>query len=118
VNVALLPFIAEAYDVALQGENLVIAGYGRDTSAGTVDIISARFLADGTWDMTYGDEGIVVLDVAGENDRSRTVRILPDQHVLIVGQGQPTATTQDGVMALLAPNGQPDTRLNGNRLLA
>lgn len=43
VNVALLQFVAEAYDVALQGTNLVIAGYGRDTSAGTVDIISARF---------------------------------------------------------------------------
>ena len=40
--------------------------------------------------------------------------ILPEQHVLIVGQGQPTVTTQDGVVALLAPNGQPDTRLNGN----
>jgi uncharacterized delta-60 repeat protein len=48
VNVALLPFIAEAYDVALQGENLILARYGRDTSAGTVDIMTARFLADGT----------------------------------------------------------------------
>lgn len=114
VNVALLPFIAEAYDVALQGENLVIAGYGRGTSAGTVDIISARFLADGTWDMTYGDGGVTVLDVAGQNDRSRTVRVLPDQHIIIVGQGQPTATTQDGVIALLTANGLPDTRLNGN----
>jgi uncharacterized delta-60 repeat protein len=44
----LLPFIAEAYDVALQGENLILARYGRDTSAGTVDIMTARFLADGT----------------------------------------------------------------------
>ena len=40
--------------------------------------------------------------------------ILPDQYVLIVGQGQSTATTQDGVLALLTPDGQPDTRLNGN----
>jgi len=52
VNIALLPFVAEAYDVALQGDDLIIAGYGRETSAGTVDIISARFLADGTFDMT------------------------------------------------------------------
>ena len=114
VNVALLPFVAEAYDVALQGQNLVIAGYGRNTGAGTVDIISARFLADGTWDMTYGDEGVSVLDVAGENDRSRTLKVLPDQRILIVGQGQPTAATQEGVVALLTPNGQPETRLNGN----
>ena len=83
LNVALLASVAEAYDVALQGQNLVIAGYGRETSTGTVDIISARFLSDGTWDK-------------------------------IVGQGKPTATTQDGALVLLTPNGQRDTRLNGN----
>ena len=114
VNVALLPFVAEAYDVALQGQNLVIAGYGRDTSAGTVDIISARFLSDGTWDKSYGEGGVTAIDVAGEDDRSRTLKVLPDQHVLIVGQGKPTATTQDGVVVLLTANGQRETKLNGN----
>jgi uncharacterized delta-60 repeat protein len=114
VKVALLASVAEAYDVALQGQNLVIAGYGRETSTGTVDIISARFLSDGTWDKTYGNNGVAVIDVAGQDDRSRTLQILPDQGVLIVGQGKPTATTQDGSLVLLTPNGQRDTRLNGN----
>lgn len=114
VNVALLPFVAEAYDVALQGTNLVIAGYGRDTSAGTVDIISARFLSDGTWDTSYGDGGLTTIDVASQDDRSRTVRVLPDQRVLIVGQGKQTATTQDGVVVLLTPSGHRETKLNGN----
>ncbi len=114
VNVALLPFVAEAYDVALQGQHLVIAGYGRDTSAGTVDIISARFLTDGTWDKTYGDGGITVIDVAGQDDRSRTLKVLQDQRVLIVGQGKQTATTQEGAVVLLTPNGQRETKLNGN----
>lgn len=114
VNVALLASVGEAYDVALQGRNLVIAGYGRDASPGTVDIISARFLPDGTWDRTYGSNGVAVIDVAGQDDRSRTLQILPDQSVLIVGQGKPTATTQDGALVLLTPNGQRDTRLNGN----
>ena len=114
LNVALLASVAEAYDVALQGQNLVIAGYGRETSTGTVDIISARFLSDGTWDKTYGNNGVAVIDVAGQDDRSRTLQTLPDQGVLIVGQGKPTATTQDGALVLLTPNGQRDTRLNGN----
>ena len=105
VNVALLASVAEAYDIALQGQNLVIAGYGRDASAGTVDIISARFLPDGTWDKTYGENGVAVIDVAGQDDRSRTLQILPNQGVLIVGQGKPTATTQDGTLVLLTPNG-------------
>lgn len=114
VNVALLAFVAEAYDVALQGQNLVIAGYGRDASIGTVDIISARFLPNGTWDTTYGNNGVAMIDVAGQDDRSRKLAILPDQRVLIVGQGKPTATTQDGALILLTPNGQRDTTLNGN----
>ena len=70
VKVALFASVAEAYDVALQGQNLVIAGYGRDASTGTVDIISARFLSDGTWDKTYGNNGVAVIDVAGQDDRS------------------------------------------------
>ena len=114
VKVALVASVAEAYGVALQKQNLVIAGYGRDASTGTVDIISARFLSDGTWDKTYGKNGVAVIDVAGQDDRSRTLAILPDQPVLIVGQGKPTATTQDGALVLLTPNGQRDTTFNGN----
>ena len=114
VHVALLAFVAEAYDVAFQGQNLIIVGYGRDTSTGTVDIISARFLTDGTWDKTYGDGGVAAIDVAGQDDRSRTLKVLPDQRVLIVGQGKQTATTQEGAVVLLTPNGQRETRLNGN----
>lgn len=114
VNIALLPFVAEAYDVALQGQNLVIAGYGRDTLGGTVDIISARFLSDGSWDKSYGDGGLTMIDVATQDDRSRTVKVLPDQRVLIVGQGKQTATTQEGAVVLLTPNGQPEAKFNGN----
>lgn len=114
VHVALLAFVAEAYDVALQGQHLVIAGYGRDTSTGTVDIISARFLPDGTWDRSYGSGGVAAIDVASEDDRSRTLKILPDQRVLIVGQGKQTATTQEGAVVLLTPDGQRETQLNGN----
>jgi uncharacterized delta-60 repeat protein len=111
VNVALLASVAEAYDVALQGQNFVIADYGKNTSTDTVDIISARFLPDGTWDKTYGEKGVAVIDVAGQDDRSRKLHILRDQSVLIVGQGKPTATTQDAALVLLTPNGQRDARL-------
>ena len=114
VNVALLASVAEAYDVALQGQNLLIAGYGRAVSPGTVDSISARFLPDGIWDKTYGEKGVAMIDVTGQDDRSRKVAILPDQRVLIVGQGKPTPTTQDGAVVLLTPDGQRDTTLNGN----
>lgn len=97
--------------MALQGKNLVLAGYGRDTSACTVDIISARFLSDGTWDKSYRGGGLTTIDVASQHDRRRAVRILPDQRILIVGQGKQTITTQECVVVLLTPNGQPVVRL-------
>lgn len=113
VNHALGLEIAEAYDVALQNTSLVIAGYGRPAGATTVDVISARFLADGTWDTAFGSGGLTQIDVAGEHDRSRKLQVLPDGHLLIVGQGKPTASTQDGAIVLLTPDGRRDTRLNG-----
>jgi len=47
-----------------------------------------RFLTDGTWDKLYGDGGVATIDVASQDDRSRTLKVLPDQRVLIVGQGK------------------------------
>ena len=117
VNVALLASFAEAYDVALQGQNLVMSDYGKNTSTDTVDIISARFSPGGTWDKTYGEKCVAVIDVAGQDDRSRKLHILRDQSVWIVGQGKPTATTQDAALVLLTPNGQRDTRLNGDGVM-
>ncbi len=64
VHIALLPFVAEVYDVALQGNNLIMAGYGQAVSTGTVDIISVRFSDNGTWDRTYGDGAVTVIEVA------------------------------------------------------
>ncbi len=114
VNHALLPSVAEAYDVALQGNHLVIAGYGRMNPTDTVDIIAARFLPNGAVDPTFGTNGVTMIDVAGQDDRSRKLEILPDQRILIVGQGKPLATRQDGALVLLTANGQRDARFNGN----
>ncbi|ULA63792.1 MAG: hypothetical protein LZF86_110491 [Nitrospira sp.] len=119
-QVPVLSAVTEAYDIAFQpnasgSDNIVMAGYGRDNSSSTVNIISARFLSNGFLDRSYGTNGIVSLDVSGLNlnDRSRNLEVLPSGHVLIVGQGFRAASEQDGVFALLTQNGQPETRLNG-----
>lgn len=74
----------------------------------------ARFLTDGTCDKTYGDGGVTVIYIAGQDDRRRALKVLPDQHVLIIGQGKPTTTSQDDAVVLLTPNDQHETKLNGN----
>lgn len=107
-NVRLLPSVAEAYDVALQGRKLLITGYGRSDPTKPVDLIAARFNADGTLDRTFGANGLVRLDVAGDEDRGRDLVVLPDGRLLIAGHTRLSATEQNGLLVLLGRNGAVD----------
>ncbi|HEV3364950.1 MAG TPA: hypothetical protein VG795_12585 [Acidimicrobiia bacterium] len=103
--------IAEAYGVALQGDKFVLAGYGRGSSADEkVDLMSMRFNADGSWDKSYGTDGLTRIDVAGDADRGRNVAVLPDGRILVVGSGSPEAGKSDGMVVLLDKEGKPTSR--------
>jgi uncharacterized delta-60 repeat protein len=106
---AVLPHTAESYGAALQGTNFVTIGYGRSTAMESLDWISMRISATGTWDKTYGTSGLARIDVAMQNDNGRALLVLPDERVLMVGGGRPTATTIDGMVAILSKDGKPDT---------
>jgi uncharacterized delta-60 repeat protein len=117
-NVQLLPAVAEAYDVALQGDNLVITGYGRSTADEKVDLISARFKSDGSWDRSYGTDGLVRVDIAKDDDRGRDLVVLPDGRILIAGSGKPSATDMQAMLVLLGRDGTFETTFgSGGRLL-
>ena len=101
----LLPAVAEAYEVGLQGDSFIITGYGRATEDEKVDLIAARFTADGEWDKTFGEEGLVRVDIAGEDDRGRDLVVLPDNRILIAGSGKPAEADQNGMLVLLEEDG-------------
>lgn len=103
---------AEAYAARPQGDKLVTTGYGRSTAAETTDILSLRLNANGTLDTTYGTGGMVRIDVGGFADNSRNLVVLPDGRVVLAGGGRPTASNVDGFIALLLPDGRPDTRFS------
>ncbi|MEA2843463.1 MAG: hypothetical protein QOJ69_1134 [Actinomycetota bacterium] len=104
----LLPAVAEAYEVGMQGDRYVITGYGRATADEKVDLIAARFTADGQWDKTFGTDGLVRIDVAHEDDRGRDLVALPDGRILIAGSGKPDAANIDAMLVLLDENGVLD----------
>jgi uncharacterized delta-60 repeat protein len=103
--------VAEAYGIALQGDKFVLAGYGRGASADEkVDMMSMRFNADGSWDKTYGTDGLTRIDIAGDADRGRNLVVLPDGRVLVVGSGSPEAGKSDAMVVLLDKDGKPASR--------
>ena len=103
--------VAEAYAVALQGEKFVLAGYGRGASADEkVDMMSMRFNADGSWDKSYGTDGLTRVDIAGDADRGRNVAVLPDGRILIAGSGSRQAGASDAMVVLLDKDGKPASK--------
>jgi uncharacterized delta-60 repeat protein len=100
--------VAEAYAIAAQGDKYVLTGYGRGASAEEkVDMMSMRFNADGTWDKTYGTDGLTRVDIAGDADRGRNLAVLPDGRILIAGSGSPQPAVSDAMAVLLDKDGKP-----------
>lgn len=98
--------VAESYAIQLQGEDYVLAGYGRgaDTAEKT-DLIVYRFKANGAFDTSFGTNGVARLDIAKDDDRARNVLVLPDGAILAVGSGKKDASSIDAMMVLLTRDG-------------
>lgn len=107
------PLRAEAYGAAVQGSNLVTMGYGPTTGAGTgSDFVALRFTAAGSFDTSFGTNGVTYVDAAGQSDNGRSLVILPDQTILGIGGGRRllednVTAVSDGMLVLLSPDGAP-----------
>jgi uncharacterized delta-60 repeat protein len=115
-----LPGVAESYAVALQGQNYILAGYGRGEDANEkVDLIVYRFLANGTHDTTFGTSGVTRVDVAKEDDRARNVTVLPDGRILAVGSGKRDPVNVNGMVTMFGKDGAVDTTVGqGGNILS
>lgn len=107
-DAALLGNVAEAYAVQVQGSRLVTAGYGKDEATAKVDLVMGGFTAVGTPDPTFGTNGMIRVDVAGDDDRGRSLAALPDGSLLVVGSGKPTSSNLDGMVVRVTPDGALD----------
>ena len=100
----------ETYAAVPQSDGkLVTAGYARELSTDTTDILSLRLNADGTLDKSYGTNGAVKVDIGGFADNARRILTLPNDHIVIVGGGRATAADVDGVVLALTADGKPET---------
>jgi len=106
----------EVYAVGLQGANLVTAGDGRNAATESLDWLSLRITAAGALDTTYGTMGYARLDLNSFNDNARSVAVLPDGRVLLVGGGRLTETNSDAMLGVLTANGARDATFGANGL--
>ncbi|MET0772137.1 MAG: hypothetical protein ABWZ82_03555 [Candidatus Limnocylindrales bacterium] len=77
------------YAVAIDAHGHIVVAGGRDIPDGTTDfsdLLLARFLVDGTLDTSFGEEGVVVVDVDGATNTLRELAILPDGRILASGE--------------------------------
>ena len=118
-NHLVLPGVTESYQWVGQGENYILAGYGRGASSDEkVDLVTYRFLADGSWDQTFGTAGVTRVDLAGHDDRGRNLTILPNGNILAVGSGKLDAENLDAMVVQLDADGAPvETFGDGGHLL-
>jgi uncharacterized delta-60 repeat protein len=100
---------AEAYSVGYQAGKYVTTGYGRFNSTDAVDLLAFRYTSTGQLDTTWGVNGVFSLDLTGSNERGRNLVVLPDNRVLMVGSGTPTAQNVDALALMLTENGARDT---------
>lgn len=104
----------EIYGFAIHGNNIVTAGYGRDTGD-TNDYVSLRFDIDtGERDPAWGGapNGAVVIDPSGTmlGSNARNAVGLPNGGTIIVGSTGPNnMPEQDAVFVVLDENGALDT---------
>lgn len=98
--------------VAIQSnDRIVIAGH---TNNGTdSDIAALRLLTDGSLDNSFGNAGVVSVDVAAGFDSALALNLLSNGDVLLGGYGQ-VASVSDYAMVKLNSDGSLDSGFNGS----
>jgi uncharacterized delta-60 repeat protein len=108
-NEVVLNAVTEAYAAVQQGTSFVTAGYGRNSSMENLDWISLRINGNGTRDRSYGVDGVARIDFMGFNDNARSLVVLPDDRLLLIGGARTSDSDSDAAVAMLTRNGALDT---------
>ena len=105
-------------NVALQKDGkILLVGYSRATGAARSDFAVIRLNANGSLDTTFGGDGSVTTDFAGETDRANAVIVQNDGSIVVAGSAQmPIAGGffgNDYALVRYLPNGDLDPAFGG-----
>lgn len=97
-----------AFAVAMSDGTILVAG----TTDG--DFALARYNADGTLDMTFGDHGFVTTDFGSDSDAAYAMTVQADGKIVLVGQTNTFGSFIDFAVARYNADGSLDSGFGGN----
>lgn len=95
----------------LPDDKILIAGTANN--GGQADFFIARLNPDGTYDYSFGTNGIKTIDFFGQNDQLNVMKILYNGKIMLGGSCTKTATNIDAALVRLHADGSYDTSFGG-----
>ena len=106
-----------AHAIAIQPDGrLLVAGNAVLTAETEDDFGIARYLADGTLDTSFGQNGLAAIDIDGRDDVARDIHLLADGRILLAGNGffPGAGSPRQMTVIRLESNGVLDTSFASN----
>jgi uncharacterized delta-60 repeat protein len=103
--------------VALQSDGKIILAGISPYNNYTYEFILLRFNQNGSFDTTFGEAGLVVIDLDGENYLT-AIAIQPDDKIIAVGYSIESGDLYSNIMVVrLNPDGSLDATFDGDGIL-
>ena len=113
------PVNATALDAVAQADGKIVAVGRVGVSLHDRDFALARYLADGSLDPAFGQQGIVTTDFANDQDNAMAAALQTDGKLLAAGEVHiPPATSNDVGVARYLPDGTLDTSFGSGGLVS
>lgn len=100
------PYDDRASDVAVQPDGKIVVA-GSSANSANLDLALARYNPDGSLDPGFSEDGLVVVDVSGDDDEAVAVAVMPDGAIVAAGYTF-NGADRDFVLARFLENGALD----------
>ncbi len=108
------PFPGGAVDVAINSNNQIIVAGSQFTGSG-FQFLVARYLADGSLDRSFGNQGIQQTAFSDVRANASALTLQPDGKIVVVGVGSDASVTyRDVIVARYLPSGALDLSFSGD----
>ncbi len=108
---------SRAHDIKLQSDGkIVVVAYANGGIDSKLDMMVARYEADGSLDPTFGDGGVTRVEFPGEHRTVRDLAIAPDGGILGAGWRR-DSTTMGFQLARFQPDGSLDPQFGDDGIV-